>query len=98
MFGTQVSAHTACPLVEVVKAGAYRGGDGAVMLKNLEAGVSGWSQNESRWFNLDWDGGSDAMLATALTALNSDKTMQMCPENSGDFTAWSQIDQLYVVK
>lgn len=99
MSGTQVSADTTCPVVEVIQTGAYGGtGQGAIMLKNLEAGMPSWNQGEIRWFNLDWDGGSDAMLATALTALVSDKNIQVCAKDSGVFTPWSQLDQLYIIK
>ena len=92
-----VFAAVDCPIAQVSQTGGTSGGQSAVLLINLEAGVSSWAQNEYRWFNFDLEGGAGVMLATALTAIVSNKKVQICPKTAGDFSSWSQIGQIYII-
>ena len=93
-----VNSATDCPIVDVSQTGGAVGGQRAALLINTEAGVSGWAQNEYRWFSFDTEGGGNVMLATALTAITTGIKVQMCPKIAGDFSSWSQIGQIYIIK
>lgn len=89
-----------CPLVKVEQTGAASTGcDAAVLVTNLENGVSGWPKDEARWFCFDsTNDRADAMLAVALTALSNQKTAQICPKNSNVFSNWSYLNQMWVTR
>ena len=88
-----------CPATELMEIGVFNEeGHGAVVLQNLESGVNGWPLYEARWFSFNVNGNVDRMLAVALTAIATDKLIQMCPLEIGNFAPWSQISDLYILK
>lgn len=90
-------ASTSCPIAQVIQTGAYSAGGSAILLYNLEEGVTGWTYNTYKWFIFDTSGGGDAMLATALTAIVSGRNVAICPKTAETFTDWSEIDQIWLL-